>query len=112
MNIGKIAGYVGVGLLTASCTMKKPATEKAIEHASKYLKGSELYVAETKALNLPIKDNHNYSHDIFYWDSLLSVNREKEYKDLGKKFSCSVSTKISGFFILLFILYYSSYLNS
>lgn len=86
MNIGKIAGYVGVGLLTASCTMKKPATEKAIEHASKYLKGSELYVAETKALNLPIKDNHNYSLDIFYWDSLLSVNREKEYKNLGKKF--------------------------
>ena len=48
MNIGKIAGYIGAGLLTASCTMKKPAAEKALEHTSKYLKGSELFVAEKK----------------------------------------------------------------
>ena len=34
---------------------------------------------------MPSTDTHDYSHDIFYWDSLLSVNREKEYKDLGKK---------------------------
>lgn len=85
MNIGKIVGYIGAGLLTASCTMKKTATEKAIEHTSKYIKGSELFVAEKKAWNLPSIDSHNYAHDIFYWDSLLSVNREKEYKDLGKK---------------------------
>ena len=86
MNIGKIAGYIGAGLLTASCTMKKPASEKALEHASKYLKGSELFVAEERARNLPSIDSHNYSQDIFYWDSLLSVNREKEYKNLGKKY--------------------------
>ena len=85
MRIAKIAGYVGAGLLSASCNFK-PATEKALEHASKYLTGSELVVAEGKAWNIAAKDNMNYSPNIFYWDSLLSVNKGKEFFENGKKY--------------------------
>ena len=85
MKIGRLAGYVGAGLLATSCTMTKPAPEKALEHAAKYLKGTEVSVAQRRVLSLPSNESYNRSHDIFYWDSLLSVNREKEYFQLGKQ---------------------------
>ncbi len=85
MNIGKVTAYIGAGLLTASCTIKQPAREKALEHASKYIRGSELVAAQGRASKVNSCDFMNYSRDIFYWDSLLSVNREKEFKQLGKQ---------------------------
>lgn len=86
MRIGKIASYIGIGLVTASCSVKKPAQEKALDQAAKYLKGHELVIAEQRALQQPHKESHICSQDIFYWDSLLAVNREKEYKQLGKQY--------------------------
>lgn len=87
MKLGKIATYIGAGLLAVSCSVKKPASEKALAHASNYLKGTEIVMAEKKAWNIPSLDNMNYSHDIFYWDSLLSVNREKEFFKKGQQYA-------------------------
>ena len=85
MRINRVAGYIGAGLMAVSCSVK-PATEKALEHASKFLKGSELVVAEERAAKITKTEAMNYSHDIFYWDSLLSVNREKEFVNKGKQY--------------------------
>jgi len=85
MRLNKISAYIGAGLVAASCTMKKPASEKAMEHAAKYLTGIELCVAENNAGKISVSEVMNYSNDIFYWDSLLSVKKENEYKQLGKK---------------------------
>ena len=86
MKLGKISGIVGAGLLAASCNMQKPATQRALEHAAKYLKGHEVAVAKGKVLNFHIHDYVDNSQDIFYWDSLLSVNREKQYREVGKQY--------------------------
>lgn len=85
MRITRLAGYIGAGMMAVSCSVK-PASEKALEHASKYLKGSELVVAEDRAAKITKTEAMNYSHDIFYWDSLLSVNREKEFINKGKQY--------------------------
>lgn len=77
MKLSKIAAYTGAGLLTVSCNVKEPHI-KALKHASKYLKGSELVVAEEKAQQIIRKDITNHAAQIFYWDSLLSVNKEKD----------------------------------
>lgn len=85
MKTSRIAGYVGAGLLAVSCNMQKPATTKALEHASKYLTGTELVVAEGRASKITKESYTDYSGPIFYWDSLLSVNREKEFYEKGKQ---------------------------
>lgn len=85
MNIGKVTAYIGAGLLAASCTVKQPARVQALEHASKYLRGSELVAAEGRAGKINTSDVMDYSRDIFYWDSLLSINREKEFNQLGRQ---------------------------
>lgn len=79
MRIGKIASYIGLALLTVSCRsgINKPASAKAMEFASKYISGTELLEAQNLSKNITKKiDPYDYSHKIFYLDSILASKKE------------------------------------
>lgn len=79
MKLNRVGAYICSALMTVSCHNNyKPATDKALEQASKYLRGTELVVAEEKASYIAQKDGTMYVNQIFYWDSVLCVNKEQE----------------------------------
>lgn len=79
MKLNRVGAYICSAIMSMSCHNNyKPTSEKAIEHASKYLTGTELVVAQEKARYIVPKDGTMYVNQIFYWDSLLCINKEKE----------------------------------
>lgn len=86
MKISRTMGCVVTGLLMTACDAGKPVNQRALEHSAKYLNGIEYVVAKDNASKIFKKDYVDASKDIFYWDSIVSVNKEKEAFQKGIKY--------------------------
>ncbi len=111
MKVGKIASFVGTGLLAISCSSKAPkaaeeavqeivkeapvvvqnvtpqkAVDKALGRIVQFGTGEEYYKAQKAGNSFPIKKKAtDISDAIFYWDSLANVKKVQIAYNAGYK---------------------------
>ena len=81
MRITRLAGIVCAGLLTVSCHSGPKGHEKAAKLAQQYLTKTEFAEVQKQAENIyssSLKNNLNMENVIYYWDSILCINKKRE----------------------------------